>query len=77
LKKSTSERVILGIDPGTTNTGYGLIRTSGNSPTLITLGVIKLTKGDDHFVKIKRIFEETLALIDRHHPDELAIESPF
>ncbi len=77
MKQNSTERIILGIDPGTTNTGYGLIRASGNRPALITLGVIKLSKGDDHFVKIKRIFEETLALIDKYHPDELAIESPF
>jgi crossover junction endodeoxyribonuclease RuvC len=77
LKTNSSERIILGIDPGTSATGYGLIKTSGNTPTLITLGAIRLTRTDDHFVKIKRIFEETLALIDRFHPDELAIESPF
>jgi len=77
LKAISKERIILGIDPGTTATGYGLIKTSGNVPVLITLGAIKLTKGDDHFVKIKRIFEETLALIDKYHPDELAIEAPF
>lgn len=77
MNTSPSERIILGIDPGTTATGYGLIGVAGNTPTLITLGAIELTRGDDHFVKIKRIFEETLALIDKYHPDELAIESPF
>jgi crossover junction endodeoxyribonuclease RuvC len=77
LKKSSSERIILGIDPGTSATGYGLIRVVGNKPSIITLGVIKMARGDDHFVKIRRIFEETLSLIDKHHPDELAIESPF
>ncbi len=72
-----SEKIILGIDPGTTVTGYGLIGITGKTPSLITLGIIDLRKKEDHFGKIRIIFEETLALIDRHHPDELAIEAPF
>ncbi len=70
-------RLILGIDPGTTVTGYGLISVSGKSPSLITLGIIDLRKKEDHFRKIRTIFEETLGLIDRYHPDEFAIEAPF
>ncbi|MCU0458430.1 MAG: crossover junction endodeoxyribonuclease RuvC [Bacteroidales bacterium] len=71
------ERIILGIDPGTTVTGYGLISVSGRSPSLITLGIIDLRKEQDHFRKIRTIFEQTLELIDRHHPDEFAVEAPF
>ncbi|UCG27970.1 MAG: crossover junction endodeoxyribonuclease RuvC [Bacteroidales bacterium] len=71
------ERIILGIDPGTTVTGYGIIRTAGNKAELITLGVIKLSKIEDHNGKLKKIFERTLQLIDEYHPDELAIEAAF
>ncbi len=71
------ERIILGIDPGTTITGYGVIRAAGNSPELITIGLIDLTKYDDHYVKIRHIFERTLGIIDEYKPDELAIEAPF
>ncbi len=73
----SGEKIILGIDPGTTITGYGLISVTGMSPSLITLGIIDLRKRNDHFSKIRDIFEQTLALIDRYHPDELAIEAPF
>jgi len=77
VKDLPGERIILGIDPGTTVTGYGLIRVSGKIPSLITLGIIDLRKKEDHFQKIRVIFEETLALIDRYHPDEFAVEAPF
>lgn len=77
VKPGQSEKIILGIDPGTTVTGYGLISVSGRSPSLITLGIIDLRKKEDHFRKIRTIFEETLGLIDRYHPDEFAIEAPF
>lgn len=75
--KLKDKRIILGIDPGTTNMGYGLIEIIGKQPCLITLGYIELHKLKDHYRKLQRIFERTLMLIDEFHPEELAIESPF
>lgn len=77
MKKDTSERIILGIDPGTSVTGYGLIKCCGQVPQLITIGAIDLGKTDDHYLKLKRIFETTIKIIEEYHPDELAIEAPF
>lgn len=71
------ERIILGIDPGTLVMGYGLIGINKNQPELISLGIIKLEKVDDHTLRLKRIFDRTTALIDQYAPDELAIEAPF
>ncbi len=71
------ERIILGIDPGTTMMGYGLIQSSGKRPFMLALGVIELSKFSNHYLKLKRIFERTLHLIDQYHPDEIAIEAPF
>jgi len=71
------ERVIIGIDPGTTIMGYGVIEIKGNKPFLISIGIIDLQKLDDHFVKLKMIFDRTLSLIEQYHPDELAIEAQF
>lgn len=70
-------KIILGIDPGTSIMGYGIIRGLKQQPELLTLGVIELKKFKDHYVKIRRIFERTIQLIDQYHPDELAIEAPF
>ncbi len=71
------ERIILGIDPGTNIMGYGLIQQNGNKIQLITMGVLKLTKYDNHALKLKKIFERTLGIIEEYKPDELAIEAPF
>ncbi|KRO67781.1 MAG: Holliday junction resolvase [Cryomorphaceae bacterium BACL21 MAG-121220-bin10] len=73
----TSERIILGIDPGTTIMGFGLIKVVGKSMEFMQLNELKLSKYDDHYVKLKHIFERTISLIDTYHPDEIAIEAPF
>jgi crossover junction endodeoxyribonuclease RuvC len=75
LKKT--DKVILGIDPGTNIMGYGVIQIDSRKASLITLGVLNMTKLADHPIKLKTIFEKTLELIDLHTPDELAIEAPF
>lgn len=67
----------MGIDPGTTIMGYGLIKERENKLALISIGVIHLSKLENQALKLKKIFERTLALIDEYHPDELAIEAPF
>ncbi len=72
-----NDRIILGIDPGTNIMGYGLIHQRGNEINLITLGVIKLNKYNNHPMKLKKIFERTLSLIDEYKPDEMALEAPF
>ena len=74
---TTQERIILGIDPGTTIMGYGVLRIVGNNPQLMTMGVLQLGKMGDHYLKLKRIFERVLGLIEQYHPDEMAIEAPF
>ncbi len=71
------ERIILGIDPGTTVMGYGILRIEGNQPVLETMGVLELNKYEDHYLRLRRIFERVTSLIDQYHPDELAIEAPF
>ncbi|MCJ8210539.1 crossover junction endodeoxyribonuclease RuvC [Mucilaginibacter sp. RS28] len=73
----TKERIILGIDPGTVVMGYGVIREVGSKTEMIALGVVKIPEGDDHMLKLQRIFEKSIALIDNYHPDCLAIEAPF
>jgi crossover junction endodeoxyribonuclease RuvC len=71
------ERIIMGIDPGTAVMGYGVILEKGNKTELISLGVVKMTHLDDPFLKLQRIFEKTVVLIDQYKPDVLAIEAPF
>lgn len=72
-----AERIIMGIDPGTIVMGYGIIEVRGQEARLLALGVISLSKYEDHYLRLKRIFERVQGLIDEFHPDELAIEAPF
>ena len=71
------ERIILGIDPGTTIMGFGLIRVQNKKMEFMQLNELNLKKYDDHYLKLKLIFQRTIELIDTHHPDEIAIEAPF
>lgn len=73
----SKDRIILGIDPGTTVMGYGLIHQKGNNIELLTLGVVKLSKLSNHALKLQKIFKRTLSLIEEYHPDEMAIEAQF
>lgn len=72
-----TEKIILGIDPGTTIMGFGLVCCKGNNIELITLDIIKLTHLDTHPLKLQSIFKKVLMLIDSYHPDEVALEAPF
>lgn len=74
---SVNERIILGVDPGTSVTGYGLISVRNNQMKLILLDELMLHKLPNQELKLKKIFEKTLMLIDEFHPDELSIEAPF
>ena len=68
----------MGIDPGTTVTGYGIIAIENNKIShLIEMGYLKLDGFESHYLRLKRIFERVQSLINQHHPDELAIEAPF
>lgn len=72
-----AEKIILGIDPGTTIMGFGLIKIVGKKMEFLQLNELHLKKYDDHYLKLKLIFERTVELIDTFHPDEIAIEAPF
>lgn len=71
------EQIILGIDPGTTIMGYGLLKVTASDPELMVMGVLELKKYRQHYVKLQQIFKRTLSLIDEFHPDCMAIEAPF
>lgn len=76
------ERVILGVDPGTSVMGYGviLVETSTTQQTnlhLLQYGVIHLKKYASHEQKLEKIFERMIGLIDEYVPDEMALEAPF
>jgi len=73
----TPEKIILGIDPGTIVMGYGVIRQFGKQVDILRMGVLKLGRIDSQALKLKKIFERVLEIIETYKPDELAIEAPF
>ena len=72
-----NEKIILGIDPGTTIMGFGLIKVLNKKMEFIQMNELLLNKYKDPYTKLKLIFERTIELIDTYHPDEIAIEAPF
>ena len=75
--KLPKEKIILGIDPGTTVMGYGVIKVVNKQMYFMQLNELILKKYSDHYTKLKLIFERTIELIDTYHPYEIAIEAPF
>lgn len=75
--KNNTDKIILGIDPGTVIMGYGVLHIQGRNMQLCDLGVIRLDKLDDHALKLKTIFHKVTELIEKHLPDEFAVEAPF
>lgn len=72
-----TDKIVLGIDPGTSIMGYGAIHIKGKNMELLSMGILVLDKIDDHPLKLKKIFERTVELIEQYKPEELAIEAPF
>ena len=72
------EKVILGIDPGTNLLGFGIVRVdAAGKPHFVDMGVVDLRKVESPYDKLEIIHEKVGALCDLHHPDDMAVESPF
>jgi crossover junction endodeoxyribonuclease RuvC len=75
---SPAEVRVLGIDPGTAITGYGVVaRRSGGSVSLVECGVIRTSAGEPLARRIREIYLEVQALIERHRPFAVAVENVF
>ncbi|MDE6161272.1 MAG: crossover junction endodeoxyribonuclease RuvC [Muribaculaceae bacterium] len=71
------ERVIIGIDPGTNVMGYGVLGIEGRRTAVMGMGAVKFRAADSHYLRLRRIHESVLGLIEQFLPDEMAIEAPF
>ena len=69
--------IILGVDPGSIATGYGLIKSHDQKNVLLDYGVIRTDSKKSLPEKLKQIFEGLSQIIEKKHPDELAIEETF
>lgn len=72
------EHIILGVDPGTLILGYSLISVSAQGEVqLLDMDVLYLKREPDYNRRIRTIFDSMVSVIDKYHPDHLAIEAPF
>lgn len=69
--------IILGVDPGTIFTGFGIIKQNKSAFTRVTSGIIKLPAGKDLPQRLEIIYNELDRLIKTYKPDEFAIETAF
>lgn len=71
------DKVIIGIDPGTNVMGYGVLGILRGKPSVVAIGVLRLNRMEDHYMRLHRIHERVLGLVEQYLPDEFAIEAPF
>ncbi len=71
------DRIILGIDPGTNVMGFGVIRIIGAKIEMMDMGILDLRKEGDTYLKLKKIYDFVILLIEKFLPDEFAIEAQF
>ena len=73
-----SQKIVVGIDPGTAVTGYGVVESRpGGAVTLLECGVIKTSSSEPLPLRIREIFEGIREIIHRFHPWAMAVEDVF
>lgn len=75
--RDRNEVLVLGIDPGSRCTGYGLIREISGRAELVGAGTVRPPRDGGLDVKLGRIFSGLVEVIGRFHPDEAAVEDVF
>jgi crossover junction endodeoxyribonuclease RuvC len=69
--------IILGVDPGTLITGFGIIEVERGKYSTLAFDVVKNSSDDSMPIRLKRIYGRLCDVIDQYHPDEFAIETAF
>ncbi|MDZ7611779.1 MAG: crossover junction endodeoxyribonuclease RuvC [Candidatus Moranbacteria bacterium] len=68
---------ILGIDPGTATTGWGIVQEIENQSQVIAYGCIETTKMDADNLRLKEVADDIRNIIEKHKPDEVAVEGLY
>ena len=69
--------IVLGVDPGSRQTGYGLVEKKNNQMTCIDAGVISSSGNIPFYDRIYKIFQSMIEIMNRYEPEEMAIEDIF
>jgi len=77
VTNSTQETLILGIDPGTAATGYGVVKRRDGRVSLVECGVIRTSSDEPLTERIREIHEEVIGLLTRFRPSVMVVEDVF
>ncbi|MBN2891812.1 MAG: crossover junction endodeoxyribonuclease RuvC [Bacteroidales bacterium] len=69
--------IIIGVDPGTNMLGYSIVDTSENKPTIVVSGKLNLSKVENPYSKLEKIYEKITSLVKEYSPETMSIEAPF
>ena len=69
--------LILGIDPGTATTGWGLLEYSDNQFEIISWGLVETQKDDDPCLRLSSIYHQLTYLFGKYKPEVIAMEKVF
>lgn len=67
--------IVLAIDPGSVTAGYALLQKDGRKINYIASGIMKFNSGDEFLHRVKDIYDQTMGLMEKYQPDEIALES--
>ncbi|MEE9167461.1 MAG: crossover junction endodeoxyribonuclease RuvC [Candidatus Neomarinimicrobiota bacterium] len=70
-------RKVIGIDPGITTTGYGIVEEGESDPEVVTYGTLSPPAKKNTYQRLAHIYDGLYQVIDRFHPQEMAIEEAF
>ena len=69
--------IVLGVDPGTLITGFGVIEFQGRNVDVLHYDIVRNRSSRSMPLRLKSIYEALCQVIERYHPDEFAIETAF
>lgn len=69
--------LILGVDPGSLVTGFGIIEANGKQYRRLASGVITMRPADSVAIRLRKVYDGLIEVIDTHQPDEFCIETAF
>ena len=67
--------IVLAIDPGSVTAGFALLQKEGRKINYIASGILKFNSGDEFLHRVKDIYDQTFALLEKYQPDEIALEA--
>lgn len=65
---------IIGVDPGISKTGYGIVERSGKEPSFLDYGTITTVAGHSFCSKLQKIYDDLVGIINIWQPDVMAVE---